>query len=57
VDHEDDVAGAIAKVAQSKGSDLIVMVTHGRGVFGELVFGSQTKGVMARTKVPLLVLH
>jgi nucleotide-binding universal stress UspA family protein len=57
VDREDDVAGAIARVAEAKGADLIVMVTHGRGAFGELLFGSQTKGVMARTKLPLLVLH
>jgi nucleotide-binding universal stress UspA family protein len=36
---------------------MIVMVTHGRGPFGELLFGSRTKGVMARSKLPLLVLH
>ena len=33
------------------------MATHGRGAFGDLLFGSHTKAVMARTKVPLLVLH
>lgn len=57
VDREDDVAGAIARAAEAKDADLIVMVTHGRGAFGELLFGSQTKSVMARTKLPLLVLH
>jgi nucleotide-binding universal stress UspA family protein len=36
---------------------MIVMVTHGRGVFGELLFGSHTKKLLARTKLPLLVLH
>lgn len=56
-DRDDDVAGSIARAAQEKGADLIVMVTHGRGTFGELLFGSQTKGVMSRTKVPMLVLH
>ncbi|MBL8328622.1 MAG: universal stress protein [Rubrivivax sp.] len=56
-DRDDDIAGAIAKAAQSKDADLIIMVTHGRGTFGELLFGSQTKNVMSRTKTPLLVLH
>ena len=56
-DRDDDVAGAIAKGASDKACDLIVMVTHGRGTFGELLFGSQTKNVMARSKLPLLVLH
>ena len=51
------VDAAIANAAQQQGCDLIVMVTHGRGLFGELLFGSQTKGVMARTKLPLLILH
>ncbi len=53
----DQVAHAIADAAAQFGCDLIVMATHGRGVFGELLFGSHTKAVMARTKVPLLVLH
>ncbi len=53
----DDVADAIATAAAELGCDLIVMATHGRGAFGELLFGSQTKGVMARTPLPLLVLH
>ena len=46
-----------AKAAESQKADLIVMVTHGRSTFGELLFGSHTKNVMARTKLPLLVLH
>jgi nucleotide-binding universal stress UspA family protein len=52
-----DVDTAIADTAHEKGCDLIVMVTHGRGAFGELLFGSHTKAVMARTKLPLLVVH
>lgn len=56
-DRDDDIAGAIAKAAQAKACDMIVMATHGRGTFGELLFGSQTKSVMARSKLPLLVLH
>jgi nucleotide-binding universal stress UspA family protein len=53
----DHVDGAIAEAASTYGCDMIVMATHGRGAFGELLFGSHTKGVMARSKLPLLVLH
>ena len=37
--------------------DMIGMVTHDRDAFGELLFGSHTKTVLARRKLPLLVLH
>jgi nucleotide-binding universal stress UspA family protein len=52
-----EVDVAIVDTARDKGCDLIVMVTHGRGTFGELLFGSHTKAVMARSKLPLLVVH
>lgn len=48
---------AIAQAATENEVDMIVMVTHGRGALGELVFGSHTKGVLSRTKLPVLVLH
>lgn len=48
---------AIIAAAESQGCDLIVMVTHGRGAFGEFLYGSQTKAVLAGSKLPLLVLH
>jgi nucleotide-binding universal stress UspA family protein len=48
---------AIIAKAEARGCDLIVMVTHGRGAFGEFLFGSQTKAVLAGSKLPLLVLH
>lgn len=48
---------AIAEAAQEQGCDMIVMATHGREGFGALLYGSQTKGVMVRSKLPLLVLH
>ena len=48
---------AIIDAAESRGCDMIVMVTHGRGAFGEFLFGSQTKAVLAGSKLPLLVLH
>lgn len=51
------VGQAIIELAESRGCDMIVMVTHGRGAFGEFLFGSQTKAVLAGSKLPLLVLH
>ena len=48
---------AIVAAAEARGCDLIVMVTHGRGAFGEFLFGSHTKAVLAGSKLPLLVLH
>jgi nucleotide-binding universal stress UspA family protein len=53
----DNVDGSIVAMAQQHGCDMIVMVTHGRGAFGELLFGSHTKNVLAMCKIPLLVLH
>jgi nucleotide-binding universal stress UspA family protein len=53
----DTVDRAIVDLAAELGCDMIVMVTHGRGAFGELLFGSHTKNVLAKSKVPLLVLH
>jgi nucleotide-binding universal stress UspA family protein len=48
---------AIIEAAESLGCDMIVMVTHGRGAFGEFLFGSQTKAVLAGSRLPILVLH
>jgi len=48
---------AIIAAAESQGCDMIVMVTRGRGAFGEFLYGSQTKAVLAGSKLPLLVLH
>lgn len=53
----DNIAAAIIQAAADQQCDLVVMITHGRGAFGELLFGSHTKDVLARGKVPLLVLH
>jgi nucleotide-binding universal stress UspA family protein len=56
-ERHDDIAESIANNAERQACDLIVMATHGRGAFGELLFGSQTKRVMALSKRPLLILH
>jgi nucleotide-binding universal stress UspA family protein len=53
----DRIDAAIVDVARELDIDMIVMVTHGRGVFGELLFGSHTKNVLAKCETPLLVLH
>ncbi|OYU78853.1 MAG: universal stress protein [Burkholderiales bacterium PBB5] len=51
------VDDAIVEQAEQSGCDMIVMVTHGRGKMGELLFGSHTKTVLSRSTLPLLVLH
>ena len=53
----DAVDDSIADEAEKAGADMIVMVTHGRGALGEFVFGSHTKHVISRSKLPVLVLH
>lgn len=53
----DAIDDAIVQAADEMGCDLIVMATHGRGVFGQWLFGSHTRSVIARSKLPLLVLH
>lgn len=57
VDRVPRVDRAIVAAAESHHCDMILMVTHGRGAFGEFLFGSQTKAVLAGTRLPLLVLH
>ncbi|MFO1293927.1 MAG: universal stress protein [Rubrivivax sp.] len=51
------IEDAIVHAAAARGCDLIVMVTHGRGLFGKLLFGSHTKNMIGRTELPILVLH
>jgi nucleotide-binding universal stress UspA family protein len=51
------VDDAIVEAAETFGCDLVVMATHGRGAFGELLFGSHTKNVISRGKLPVLVLR
>jgi nucleotide-binding universal stress UspA family protein len=53
----DAIDDAIVRAADELGCDLIVMATHGRGAFGDLLFGSHTKSVISRSRLPLLVLH
>jgi nucleotide-binding universal stress UspA family protein len=47
----------ICKVAESGKYDMVVMGSHGHGVFGNLVMGSVATQVMARCKVPVLMVR
>jgi len=51
------VDNAIMEEAERRGCDMIVMVTHGRNALGEFIFGSHTKRVIAKSKLPVFVLH
>ena len=48
-------ATAIIETAKSRGSDLIVMASHGRRGLKKLWLGSQTSEVLADGSVPVLV--
>ncbi len=46
---------AIVKAADEHGCDLILMVSHGRSGLSALLNGSQTRGVLAKARIPTLV--
>lgn len=48
---------AIAAFADAGGFDLIVMGTHGHSAFANVVLGSVTTGVLARSKLPVLLVR
>ena len=50
-------AEAIISEADNRGHDLIVMASHGRRGLSRLLLGSQTAEVLARCKVPVLVVR
>jgi nucleotide-binding universal stress UspA family protein len=50
--HDRQILDAVA----ASGCDVIVMASQGRGAFGEFLFGSQAKAVLAGCSLPLLVL-
>jgi nucleotide-binding universal stress UspA family protein len=50
-------AETISKVAVHEAPDLIVMGTHGHSSLANVVLGSVASGVLARCKVPLLLIH
>jgi nucleotide-binding universal stress UspA family protein len=46
---------AILSAARSRGCDLIVMGSHGRGAVKSALLGSQTLKLLSRSKIPVLV--
>ena len=53
----DHAAQAIAAFADTGKFDLIVMGTHGHSAFANVVLGSVTTGVLARSRVPVLLVR
>jgi len=47
----------IAKFAESGKFDLVIMGSHGHGVLVNLVMGSVATQVLARSKVPVLLVR
>jgi nucleotide-binding universal stress UspA family protein len=50
-------AAEIVECAKTEGVDLIVMGTHGHTALGSMVLGSVASGVLARCKIPVLLVH
>ena len=53
--HADDVARAIAVVADEQQAELIVMSTHGRGGLGRWVYGSVADSLLQQSTTPVLL--
>jgi nucleotide-binding universal stress UspA family protein len=51
------VDDAIVEEAEKLLCDMIVMVTHGRTRLGKFIFGSHTKNIIVKSKLPVLVLR
>jgi nucleotide-binding universal stress UspA family protein len=51
------VAEQLVRQAQSKGADLIVMTTHGRGVMSRLLLGSVADNLVRHTTAPVLLVR
>jgi nucleotide-binding universal stress UspA family protein len=50
-------ASAITEYAQKKGTDLIVMSTHGYTGFKRMMLGSVAHGVLSQSPVPVLLIR
>lgn len=55
--YSDSPAEAILATAKKFKADLIVMASHGRKGLDKLLLGSETQRVLARTKLPVLVVR
>ena len=54
---EDHPWEAIVQTAKTKGSDLIVMASHGRRGVSAMILGSETQKVLTHSTVPVLVVR
>src|SRR5262249_34295786 len=54
---DESPAGAIVRLAQMDGCDLIVMTSHGRTGIKRMLLGSQTAEVLKNTSIPVLVVQ
>jgi nucleotide-binding universal stress UspA family protein len=52
-----DPAQTIAAIADKEEFDMVVMGTHGHSALGNVVMGSVAMGVLARCKVPVLLIR
>jgi nucleotide-binding universal stress UspA family protein len=48
---------AILRIARSRKCDAVVMASHGRGGIGGLILGSETTHVLAKSRIPVLVVR
>jgi len=48
---------AILSAARSAGCDAIVMASHGRSGIGGVILGSETTHVLAKSKIPVIVVR
>jgi nucleotide-binding universal stress UspA family protein len=48
---------AILRTARAAKCDAVVMASHGRGGLSGLILGSETTHVLAKSKVPVLVVR
>jgi nucleotide-binding universal stress UspA family protein len=49
-----DIKDEIADAVRKEGADMLVMGTHGRGLFGRLIIGSITEGILRNVGIPVL---
>lgn len=47
----------IVRIAEEQKADLIVIASHGHGLFGQFVLGSTTERVLRRASCPVLVVR
>jgi len=54
---EHDIAGALIRLAQEDGADLIVAGAYGQSRLGEWVFGGATRGLLSTSPICCLFSH